>query len=181
MAHFQYQSLRDILKIQGDRMKEFVTKNREVKVQISRKKVANTQYSTAQHSTTQQNTMFTLFVSLSRRRSNDSRNRRDSATRRQDSKGRDYVRCFNRPQSQNHQDILEITHCHGQDKEITCKINQEFIFNQKNHLQEKGQLWEKRKRVLVTFIKGYQKDLIMLKTKTNHYGIVLKTLNKGDK
>ena len=42
MEHFQYQTLRDVLKVEGDRMKEFVTKYQEVKVQTPRQKVANT-------------------------------------------------------------------------------------------------------------------------------------------
>ena len=36
MEHFQYQTLRDILKVEGDKMKEFVENYREVKVQTSR-------------------------------------------------------------------------------------------------------------------------------------------------
>ena len=102
MVHFQYQTLRYVLKKEGDRIKEFVTKYWEVKVQTSRKKVANTQYSTAQHNTTYHNTVFMGSESLSRRRSNDARNRRESATRRQDSKGQDYFKHYDRPQSQNY-------------------------------------------------------------------------------
>ena len=37
MEHFQYQTLRDVLKVEGDRLKEFADKYREVKVQTSRK------------------------------------------------------------------------------------------------------------------------------------------------
>ena len=44
MEHFQYQTLKDVLKVEGDRIKEFVTKYQEVKVQTSRQKVFNTQY-----------------------------------------------------------------------------------------------------------------------------------------
>ena len=44
MDSFQFQSLRDVLKIEGDRMKEFVTKYCEVKVQTSRKKVTKAMY-----------------------------------------------------------------------------------------------------------------------------------------
>ena len=45
MEHFQYQELRDVLKVEGDRMKEFVAKYLEVKFQTSREKIVNTQYS----------------------------------------------------------------------------------------------------------------------------------------
>ena len=45
MEHFQYQTLRDVLKVEGDRMKEFVTKYREVKVKEESGK------HTVQHST----------------------------------------------------------------------------------------------------------------------------------
>ena len=38
MEHFQYQTLRDVLKEEDDRMKEFRAKYREVRVQTSRDK-----------------------------------------------------------------------------------------------------------------------------------------------
>ena len=44
MEHFQYKILRDILKVEGDRMKEFVEKYKEVKVKTSRKETINTNY-----------------------------------------------------------------------------------------------------------------------------------------
>ena len=44
MEQFQYQALWDVLKVEGDRMKEFVTKYCEVKVETSRKKVRKTLY-----------------------------------------------------------------------------------------------------------------------------------------
>ena len=44
MEQFQFQSLRDVLKIEGDRMKKFVTKYHEVKVHISRKKGTEAMY-----------------------------------------------------------------------------------------------------------------------------------------
>ena len=37
MKDFQYHTLRDVLKIEGDRMKEFVAKYKEDRVQSSRK------------------------------------------------------------------------------------------------------------------------------------------------
>ena len=39
MEHFQYQALRDVLKKEGNTMKEFVAKYREVRVQVSRQKM----------------------------------------------------------------------------------------------------------------------------------------------
>ena len=48
MEHFQYQALRDVLKEEGEKMKEFVTKYREVIVHVSRYKNINIQYSSAQ-------------------------------------------------------------------------------------------------------------------------------------
>ena len=39
MEQFQYRALGDVLKIEGDRMKEYVTKYQEVKVQTSSNKV----------------------------------------------------------------------------------------------------------------------------------------------
>ena len=47
MEHFQYQTLRDFLKVEEDGMKEFVEKYREVKVQTSREKTINTHYNEA--------------------------------------------------------------------------------------------------------------------------------------
>ena len=48
MKHFQYQTLRDVLKVEEDRLKEFEEKYREVKVQTSREKAVNTHYNEAQ-------------------------------------------------------------------------------------------------------------------------------------
>ena len=39
IEQFQFQSLRDVLKIEGDGMKKFVTKYSDVKVKSSRNKV----------------------------------------------------------------------------------------------------------------------------------------------
>ena len=64
MEHFQYQTLRYVLKVEGDRMKEFVAKYREVKVKTSRQKVINIQLNQRSH-----NTMFKGTESLSRRKS----------------------------------------------------------------------------------------------------------------
>ena len=47
IEHFQYQVLRDVLKMKWDRISEFVAKYQDVKVQTSKEKVVNTQYSTA--------------------------------------------------------------------------------------------------------------------------------------
>ena len=44
---FQSQTLRDVLKMERDRMKEFVAKYREVKVQTSREKNVSINYSSA--------------------------------------------------------------------------------------------------------------------------------------
>ena len=45
MEYFQYQALGDVFKEEGDRMKEFVTKYKEVIVQVS--KDISIQYSSA--------------------------------------------------------------------------------------------------------------------------------------
>ena len=87
MEHFQYQTLTDILKMEGDRMKEVVEKYREVKVQTSREKTINTQYNDAQGVDDECNTMFMGTDSISWRRYQEVRNRRDSNTRREDSRG----------------------------------------------------------------------------------------------
>ena len=42
MEQSQYQTILDVLKVEGYRMKEFVTKYQEVEIQTSRKKVVNT-------------------------------------------------------------------------------------------------------------------------------------------
>ena len=42
MEQFQYQVLWDVLKVEIDRMKEFLTKYHEVKVETTRKKVTET-------------------------------------------------------------------------------------------------------------------------------------------
>ena len=39
MELFQYQALRDVLKQDGDKMKNFIVKYREVRVQVSRDKI----------------------------------------------------------------------------------------------------------------------------------------------
>ena len=43
MEHFQYQAFKDVWKVVGDRLKEFVEKYREVKLKTFRQKVVNTQ------------------------------------------------------------------------------------------------------------------------------------------
>ena len=75
MDHFQYQTLRDILKVESARLKEFADKYREVKVQTSRKKIVNTQYAMAQ-GTGVMNRMFMGTKSPSRRRSQEAREAR---------------------------------------------------------------------------------------------------------
>ena len=70
MEHFQYQTLRDVLKVEGDRFKEFVEKYREVQVQTSRKKMVKTQYAMGQ-GTGEMNMMFMGTESQSRRRSQE--------------------------------------------------------------------------------------------------------------
>ena len=104
MEHFQYQALRDVLKEEGERMKDFVAKYWEVKVQTSREKSLNTQYCSAQGAEGAYDTMFIGTYSLQRRRIQEARNRRDSNTIRQDSRGWDYVRKYERFISQSHKD-----------------------------------------------------------------------------
>ena len=77
-------------------MKEFVTKYQEIKVQTSRKKKIDT--------------MFMESESLPRQRYHNSRSRRDSVTRRQDSRGWDYFRIYDRSQSQNCLEFLGDAH-----------------------------------------------------------------------
>ena len=43
MNDFQYHALRDLLKVEGDRTKEFIEKYNEVRVRTSIEKVLNTQ------------------------------------------------------------------------------------------------------------------------------------------
>ena len=74
MEDFQYQTLRDVLMGEGDRLKEFADKYREVKVQTSRKMTVNAQYATAK-GTGEMNTRFMGTESRSRRRSHEARAR----------------------------------------------------------------------------------------------------------
>ena len=91
MEPFQFQSLRDVLKVEDGRMKEFVTKYCEVKVQTSRKKVTET--------------MFMGSENLSRHIYQNSRVRRDlvgqdffqESCDRKDSRGQDFVTHYYRP------------------------------------------------------------------------------------
>ena len=102
MQHFQYQTLRDVLKEEDDRMKEFRDKYREVRVQTSRDKNVSIQYSSAQGEEGVSSSIYTGTNSFSsRRRSQDARNKRESNTRRQDSRGRDYFRRYKRSILQN--------------------------------------------------------------------------------
>ena len=96
MEQFQYQALRDVLKVEGDRLKEFEQKYIEVKVQTSRYKTISTQYSTESHTEDTHNTMFMGTECLSRRRSQEARYRRESNKRRQDSQDRSYYRRYDR-------------------------------------------------------------------------------------
>ena len=82
-------------------MKEFVEKYKEVRVQTSREKVTSAQFSMAKNGGDPLNTMFMGSESLSRRQSQEARNRRESNTRRQDYQGRGYYRRYNRSQSYN--------------------------------------------------------------------------------
>ena len=67
MEHLQYQMQSDVLKIEGDRLKAFAEKYREVKVEISRKKITNMQYATVQGGEGVMNTMFVGTESALRR------------------------------------------------------------------------------------------------------------------
>ena len=82
---FSIPSIKKFLKKEGDRIKEFVTKYREVRVQVSRDKNISIQYSSAQGEEDVSNTMFMGTDSLSRKRSQEARTRRESNTLRQDS------------------------------------------------------------------------------------------------
>ena len=64
MEHFQYQALRDVLKVEGDRMKEFEEKYREVKVQTSREKAVNAHYNEAQGVEEECSTIFIVTDSM---------------------------------------------------------------------------------------------------------------------
>ena len=101
MNDFQYQALRDVLKVEGDRMKEFFTIYKEVRDQTSRQKVVTTPYSTGQSTEDSHSTMFMDTECFSRRICQEVRYRRESNTRRQDSQGRSYVRQYDISQSQN--------------------------------------------------------------------------------
>ena len=102
MQHFQYQTLRDVLKEEDDRMKEFRAKYREVRVQTSRDKNVSIQYSSAQGEEGVSSSIYTGTNSFSsRRRSQDDRNKRESNTRGQDSRGRNYFRTYERSILQN--------------------------------------------------------------------------------
>ena len=101
IEQFQYQILRDVLKVEGDRMKEFVTKYLEVKVKTSRKKVTDTFYMGS--------------VIFSRQRYRDAQVRRDldgryffqESHRTKDSRGRDYFRKYYRTESENPRDFFK--------------------------------------------------------------------------
>ena len=80
MNDFQYHVLRDVLNIEGDRIKDFIEKYKEVRVQISRGKIANAQYSTSNNGESPLNTMFMGKDSLSRR-GQEARDKRESITR----------------------------------------------------------------------------------------------------
>ena len=67
--------------MEGYIMKEFVAKYREVKVQNLREKNMIIQYRSAQGEEGECNTMFMGTDSLSRRRSEEARSRRESNTR----------------------------------------------------------------------------------------------------
>ena len=47
MEHFLYPAFRDVLKVEGDRMREFVAKYWAFNVQTPKEKVINIQYKTA--------------------------------------------------------------------------------------------------------------------------------------
>lgn len=79
-------------------MKEFVAKYKEVRVQTSRGKVNSTQFSKVKNKG-QQDTIFISTKSLSRKRSQEAKKRRESLTRRQNSQGRGYFRIYNTTQS----------------------------------------------------------------------------------
>ena len=99
LEHFQYQTIRDVLKVEGNRLKEFADKYREMKVQTSRKRIVNALYDTAK-GTGEMNKMFMGTESQSRRRSQEAREaRRFSNTRRYDSRGRDFVITYDKSQS----------------------------------------------------------------------------------
>ena len=66
MEHFQYQALRDVLKQEGERMKEFVAKYREVRVKVSRGKNISIQDSSAQGGEDVNITMFMGTICLAR-------------------------------------------------------------------------------------------------------------------
>ena len=60
-----------MLQIEGDRLKEFEQRYREVKVKTSRHKTISTQYSTEQSTEASNNTIFLGTEILSRRRSQE--------------------------------------------------------------------------------------------------------------
>ena len=88
MCDFQNYSFRDVLKVEGDTTKEFIEKYKDVRLRTSRGKVVNIQYSMSM--------MYVVKECLSRRRSQEQRERRESRTRRHDSQGRVYERRFDR-------------------------------------------------------------------------------------
>ena len=85
VEYFQYHTLRDVLKVEGDILKEFAEKYREVKVQTLRKKIIIRKYATVQGQTGLMNAMFMGTESAPGRRSQEARDRRFSNTRRFDS------------------------------------------------------------------------------------------------
>ena len=67
MENFQYQALRDVLKVESKRLKEFLKKYREVKVKTYLQKIIKIQYRTAQNTEREHNTIFMGTESLSKR------------------------------------------------------------------------------------------------------------------
>ena len=77
MNDFKYHALRDVLKVKGDKTKEFGEKYNEVRMQNSRGKVNNAQFSTVEEKS-QHDTMYMGMESMARKRSQETRNRRVS-------------------------------------------------------------------------------------------------------
>ena len=77
MEHFLYPAFRDVLKVEGDRMREFVAKYWAFNVQTPREKFINIQYKTAKGEEGTHNIFFMCTESLLRRRSQEARSGRD--------------------------------------------------------------------------------------------------------
>ena len=75
MEYLQYQDLRDALKKEGDTMKEFVDKYKEVRFQVLREKNISIQY-TSKGGEDVNYTMFMGSYSLARKKSQEARSRR---------------------------------------------------------------------------------------------------------